>query len=125
MKTGRNCCVCRRKWDNLRKRNSREIENAHKFALDKIAAELLGVRDSLENGIKAGQADDADVAKLQEGNELILKQLTQAMEKFNIVEVNPEGREVQPRPASGDEHARSAGHRTQHRHCRCCRKATH
>ena len=82
--------------DNLRKRNAREIENAHKFALDKIAAELLGVRDSLENGIKAGLAEDADVAKLREGNELILKQLTQAMEKFNIVEVNPEGDKFNP-----------------------------
>ncbi len=82
--------------DNLRKRNAREIENAHKFALDKIAGELLGVRDSLENGIKAGQAEDADVAKLQEGSELILKQLTQAMEKFNIVEVDPEGEKFNP-----------------------------
>lgn len=82
--------------DNLRKRNTREIENAHKFALDKIATELLGVRDSLENGIKAGQEDDADVAKLQEGSELILKQLTQTMEKFNIIEVNPEGEKFDP-----------------------------
>lgn len=82
--------------DNLRKRQSREIENAHKFALEKIAGELLGVRDSLESALAAGAAADADVAKLVEGSELIFKQLTQAMEKFNIVEVNPEGEKFNP-----------------------------
>ena len=82
--------------DNLRKRNQRDIENAHKFALDKIANELLGVRDSLESAIQASESDDADVAKLQEGNQLIYKQLTATMEKFNIVEVNPEGEKFNP-----------------------------
>lgn len=82
--------------DNLRKRQAREIENAHKFALDKIASELLVVRDSLESAIGAGMADDADVSKLQEGSELILKQLTQAMEKFSIVEVDPMGEKFNP-----------------------------
>ncbi|MEM7209481.1 MAG: nucleotide exchange factor GrpE [Pseudomonadota bacterium] len=82
--------------DNLRKRQSREIENAHKFALEKIANELLGVRDSLESGLAAAGSDDADVTKLREGSELILKQLTQTMEKFNIVEVNPENQKFDP-----------------------------
>ena len=75
---------------------SREIENAHKFALDKIASELLGVRDSLEGAIAAGTAEDAELGKLQEGSELIHKQLTQVMEKFNIAEVNPEGEKFNP-----------------------------
>lgn len=82
--------------DNLRKRQMREIENAHKFALDKISSELLTVRDGLESAINAGTAEDADVAKLQEGSELILKQLTQVMEKFNIVEVDPVGEKFDP-----------------------------
>jgi len=33
----------RAEMENLRKRQSRELENAHKYALDKIAAELLPV----------------------------------------------------------------------------------
>ena len=83
--------------DNLRKRNQRDIENAHKFALDKNRQnELLGVRDSLESAIQASESDDADVARLQEGNQLIYKQLTATMEKFNIVEVNPEGEKFNP-----------------------------
>ena len=82
--------------DNLRKRNAREIENAHKFALEKIAGELLVVRDSLDSSVEAGRAEDADVEKLFEGSELILKQLAQVMEKFDIVEVNTTGQKFNP-----------------------------
>jgi len=82
--------------DNLRKRNTRDIENAHKFALEKIAGELLVVRDSLDNSILASGAEDTSVAKLREGSELILKQLIQVMEKFNIVEVDPAGEKFNP-----------------------------
>ncbi len=82
--------------DNLRKRNARELENAHRFALEKIAGELLVVRDSLDSSIEVGRAEDTDVTKLLEGSELILKQLTQVMEKFNIVEVNTSGEKFNP-----------------------------
>ena len=82
--------------DNLRKRNTRELENAHKFALEKFAGELLMVRDSLDSSIEAGRSDDADVAKLLEGSDLILKQLVQVMEKFNILEVETIGEKFNP-----------------------------
>ena len=82
--------------DNLRKRNARELENAHRFALEKIAGELLVVRDSLDSSIEVGRAEDTDVTKLLEGSELILKQLIQVMEKFNIVEVNTAGEKFNP-----------------------------
>jgi molecular chaperone GrpE len=82
--------------DNLRKRHAREIENAHKFALEKIASELLVVRDSLDSSVEAGGAEDADVRELLEGSELILKQLAQVMEKFDIVEVNTAGQKFNP-----------------------------
>jgi molecular chaperone GrpE len=82
--------------ENLRKRQRRELENAHKFALDKIAMELLPVCDTLEMGVAAASAEEADVAKILEGSELTLKMLTQALEKFNIVEVNPLGGKFDP-----------------------------
>ena len=37
--------------DNLRKRTTRDLENAHKYALERFAMELLPVRDSLELGL--------------------------------------------------------------------------
>ena len=72
--------------DNLRKRKERDVASAHKFALEKFAADLLPVRDSLEMGLAA--ADGADVAKLKEGSELTLKMLASAMDKYNIKEIN-------------------------------------
>jgi len=48
--------------ENQRKRAERDLENAHKYALEKIANELLGVRDSLELGVEAAQGE-ADAEK--------------------------------------------------------------
>jgi molecular chaperone GrpE len=74
--------------ENLRKRRERDVANAHKFALEKFAVDLLPVRDSLEMGLAAAAADSNDTAKLKEGSELTLKMLVSAMEKYNIKEVN-------------------------------------
>ena len=81
--------------ENLRKRQTRELENAHKYALDKIAMELLPVRDTLEMGVAAA-ATEAEMSKIVEGTELTLKMLTQAIEKFNILEVDPVGQKFDP-----------------------------
>ena len=79
--------------ENSRRRAERDVENAHKFALEKFAQELLAVKDSLELGLSA---EDADVEKLKEGSALTLKMLTQAMEKFQIHVVDPVGQEFDP-----------------------------
>ncbi len=82
--------------DNLRKRAERDVANAHKFALERFAAELLPVRDSLELGLAAFAADGADPEKLREGVELTLQMLTNAMGKFEIREVNPRDEQFNP-----------------------------
>jgi len=79
--------------DNLRKRTERDVSNAHKYAVEKFANELLQVKDSLELGLSA---EDIDVAKLQEGTELTLKMLSNAFEKFSIEELNPVGEAFDP-----------------------------
>jgi molecular chaperone GrpE len=76
--------------ENLRRRTDRELENAHKYAVEKFAKELLVVIDSLELGIQAAvgiQAtdnEDPEVVKLREGSELTLKLFADLMDKFNI-----------------------------------------
>jgi molecular chaperone GrpE len=82
--------------ENLRKRSERELANAHKFALDRFAQELLPVRDSLEMGLAAFNAENAEPDKLSEGVELTLQMLTNALEKFGITEVNPQGERFNP-----------------------------
>jgi molecular chaperone GrpE len=81
--------------ENLRKRRERDVANAHKFALEKFAVDLLPVRDSLEMGL-AVAADSGDAAKLKEGSELTLKMLASAMEKYNIIEVNALNEQFNP-----------------------------
>jgi molecular chaperone GrpE len=82
--------------DNIRKRAQKDVDSARKQAVEKMANELLGVRDSLELGVDAAQQDEADIAKVREGTELTLRMLSQAMEKFSIVEINPLGEKFDP-----------------------------
>jgi len=65
--------------ENIRKRAQRDIENAHRFALERFAAELLGVRDSLE--LAAQSAATADAQSLAAGQEATLQLLAKAFEK--------------------------------------------
>lgn len=91
------CLRLQAEIDNLHKRSQRDLENAHKYALEKFAGALLPVRDSLEMGIAAAtQGQNIDPAKLIEGSELTLKMLGTAMEKFGITEVNPQGERFNP-----------------------------
>lgn len=82
--------------DNVRKRAQRDVEAARKFALEKFAGELLGVRDSLEMGLKASAEEQADLDKVVEGMELTNRMLAGAMEKFGVEVVNPEGEIFDP-----------------------------
>lgn len=71
--------------ENTRRRARQDVENAHKFALEKFALELLPVKDSLEMGLAAATTEGGEaMAQLREGSELTLKMLTSAMEKFGI-----------------------------------------
>ena len=82
--------------DNLQKRTRRDLENAHKFALEKFVNELLQVRDSLEMGLDHAEGEDVDPVKLKEGSELTLRMLVQVMEKFNVVQINPKDEAFNP-----------------------------
>jgi molecular chaperone GrpE len=82
--------------ENLNRRHAREMENAHKFALDGFVRELLQVRDSLELGHDAALDAKADVEKLREGTELTLKLLTDVMNKFGVQQISPMGEPFNP-----------------------------
>jgi molecular chaperone GrpE len=80
--------------DNVRKRAAREVEQAHRFAVEKLAAELLPVLDSLE--LAVAHADKADPASLAAGQEATLKLLVRAFEKFAIQPLDPVGEPFDP-----------------------------
>ena len=75
--------------ENLRKRTAREIENAHKFGLDRFIRELLPVIDSLELGISA--SDNAeDIVGLREGMDLTLKKFRDVLAKSGVEVIDPQ-----------------------------------
>ncbi len=81
--------------ENLRKRTTRDIENAHKYALEKFVNELLPIIDSLELGLSA--ADSADNSnELREGMDLTLKMFNTAIEKFGVKTLDPQGEKFNP-----------------------------
>ena len=82
--------------DNLRKRHTRDLENAHKFGMEKFIQEILPVWDSLAMAVTAGEDDNVNLNNLREGMDLTLKMMTAAMEKFNIEAIDPVGQPFDP-----------------------------
>ena len=80
--------------DNVRKRAQRDVEAASRYAIERFAAELLDVRDSLELGVAAGPG--ADSARLLEGMEATLRLLNRAFEKSGVGLVDPLGQPFNP-----------------------------
>jgi len=79
--------------ENVRRRAHEDVKKAHKFAIESFAEHLLPVLDSLE----AALADNSgDLAKVREGIELTLRQLTGALEKGRVVALNPVGEKFDP-----------------------------
>ena len=82
--------------ENVRRRVERDLQNAHKFALERFVSELLPVKDSLELGLSASTEKGASVASIAQGAELTLRMLEQAMEKFGVTAVDPAGEPFNP-----------------------------
>lgn len=81
--------------DNVRKRAERDLENAHKYALERFVNELLPVKDSLELGLAAA-ADGATADDIRQGTEMTARMLAAAIEKFGVKELDPRGEAFNP-----------------------------
>jgi molecular chaperone GrpE len=80
--------------ENLRKRAARDVEQAHKYALEKFAQDLINVKDSLEMGLQAGQAANAE--SLVAGMQATLQLLTKSFERAGIVAIEAQGQPFNP-----------------------------
>lgn len=82
--------------ENIRRRAQKDLENAHRFAVEKFAKDLLAVVDSFEMGLAAAESATGDVTAIKEGMELTYKQLMSALEKAKLAQVDPEGETFNP-----------------------------
>ena len=81
--------------ENIKRRASRDVENARKYALEKFATDLLPVVDSLEQGlISTEQA--TDVNSIREGLDMTVKMLIKTLETQGLIQVHPQGEKFNP-----------------------------
>ncbi|MDB5819718.1 MAG: molecular chaperone GrpE [Rhizobacter sp.] len=72
--------------ENTRRRAEEEVSKARKFAVESFAESLLPVKDSLE---AAMAMPDAAPAQVLEGVHATLRQLSSALERNKVLEINP------------------------------------
>ena len=82
----------RAELDNQRKRLARDVDQARRFANERLLGELLPVIDSLERGLQAA----GEAQAFREGVELTLKQLLKVAEDHGLKPVDPAGQGFDP-----------------------------
>ncbi|TBR39286.1 MULTISPECIES: nucleotide exchange factor GrpE [Dyella] len=79
--------------ENQRRRLHRDLEQARRFANEKLLNELLPVYDGLERGLAV---EGGDVASVREGIALTLKSLLKIAENNGLTQVDPVGQPLDP-----------------------------
>lgn len=82
--------------ENLKRRTRIDVENAHKFALEKFVNALIPVLDSMEMGLDAANKDDVSLETIREGMNMTLKQTLDVLANFNVERINPKGEKFDP-----------------------------
>ena len=82
---------------NLRKRAERDVQNAHKFGVERLIQNLLPVLDSLEKAIETSlQAETPEDDPQLEGLKLCFKLFTDVFEKEGVQMLDPLGHAFDP-----------------------------
>ena len=79
--------------ENQRKRLARDVEQARRFANERLLGDLLPVCDGLERGLTV---ETADVKALREGMDLTLKALLKVAENNGLKQIDPLGQPFDP-----------------------------
>jgi len=74
--------------DNIRKRGQRDVEQAHKFGVERLLGNLLPVKDSLEMALQS-LGDKPEAASLRTGVDMTLRMLAGALERQGVTEISP------------------------------------
>lgn len=88
----------RAEMENVRRRAEIDVANAHKYAIERFAAELLGVRDSLElaRTVDIRQENQTALQKMHEGLDLTLRLMDDVFRKFSLATIDPKGERFDP-----------------------------
>jgi molecular chaperone GrpE len=81
--------------ENVRRRAVRDVENAHRFGVERFAREMLAVVDSLEMGREAARSAGEGGA-VAEGMDATLRLLLAVLEKFGVTPIEADGQPFDP-----------------------------
>lgn len=84
--------------ENVRRRAQRDVENAHKFAVEKLLADLFPVVDSMEKAIETAENSElGEGAKaIADGLSLSLKLFVDTLAKAGVEQIDPLGQPFDP-----------------------------
>jgi len=95
---------------NVRRRAERDVENAHKYAVEKFVKDLLAVLDSMDRALElAGTTEGFDAAML-EGTQMTHKLLLDTAAKHGVEPINPVGEVFDPQEHQAMSMVESADH---------------
>jgi molecular chaperone GrpE len=80
--------------ENVRKRSAREVESARQYGVERFAASLLPVADTLALALES--AEKADAATLAQGQQATLRLLLKAFETAGLAPLDPVGQPFDP-----------------------------
>jgi molecular chaperone GrpE len=81
---------------NVHRRSKLDLENAHKFSIEKFVRELLPVLDSLERSLEGKETVSANAQSIISGIELTVKMFISTLAKFGVEQINPVGQPFNP-----------------------------
>jgi molecular chaperone GrpE len=82
--------------ENARRRAEQEVQKARKFALERLAGELLPVIDNLERAMQLMDADAEATKAIFEGIEITHKEFTATLAHHGVEVVDPQGEPFNP-----------------------------
>ncbi len=83
-------------FENFRKRSRRDLADARVDEQSRVLREMLPVLDNLERAIAAANSDSDEVKSIRQGIELVLRQFSQALERFSVAKVEALGEVFDP-----------------------------
>lgn len=95
---------------NVRRRAERDVENAHKYAVEKFVKDLLAVLDSMDRALELAETTEGFDAAMLEGTQMTHKLLLDTAAKHGVEPIDPVGEAFDPQEHQAMSMVESADH---------------
>ena len=95
---------------NVRRRAERDVENAHKYAVEKFVKDLLAVLDSMDRALELAETTENFDASMLEGTQMTHKLFLDTAARHGVELINPVGEVFDPQEHQAMSMVESADH---------------